>query len=226
MRFPANLTDGYIFFRQRIYRNISGFDYTFCIENLNGWKCQIKQLRMTIAKVQTYVSFSWYRKTGTREAVLLLIRKCWRPSRSLHPHSANFATIYAKNWCGNGGVAQEASVTSRRSQWTIHCTFFFRFFLRQGVFCDLTIFPNLREIVLAHGPRPQCTLASQTTIPPLPPAKSFVSKLLVGVLQSKSFFSVLLLPLLGLFSINQSLPLSMENISATRPFVLHCNSLL
>ena len=62
--------------------------------------------------------FSWCRRTGARKAVLLFTRRCWQPLRNLFPHTLHYGTMFATNWSSNGGLAAEASVTCRRSQWS------------------------------------------------------------------------------------------------------------
>ena len=51
--------------------------------------------------------FSWCRRTGAREAVLLFTRRCWQPLRNLFPHSLHYGTMFATNWSSNGGLAAE-----------------------------------------------------------------------------------------------------------------------
>ena len=80
--------------------------------------------------------FSWCRRTGAREAVLLFTRKCWQPLR-------NYGTMFASNWSSNGGLAAEASVTCRRSQWSNSSHFFFALFSAYAFFCDMTSTPKL-----------------------------------------------------------------------------------
>ena len=87
--------------------------------------------------------FSWCRRTGAREAVLLFTRRCCQPLRNLFPHSLHYGTMFATNWSSNGGLAAEASVTCWRSQWSNSSHFSLLFSPPQRFFCDMTTTPKL-----------------------------------------------------------------------------------
>ena len=87
--------------------------------------------------------FSWCRRTGAREAVLLFTRRCWQPLRNLFPHSLHYGTMFLTNWSSNGGLAAEASVTCRRSQWSNSSHFSLLFSPPKRFFCDMTTTPKL-----------------------------------------------------------------------------------
>ena len=95
----------------------NGVSTRFLIHPQRQMNCLIRRTLST--NKQTNKSrFSWCRRTGAREAVLLPTRRCWQPLRNLFPHSLHYGTMFATNWSSNGGLAAEASVTCRRSQWS------------------------------------------------------------------------------------------------------------
>ena len=114
---------------------VDGFD-----KNLHFWKkihdrSFLRFLREDLSNKQTNKSrFSWCRRTGAREAVLLFTRRCWQPLRNLFPHSLHYGTMFATNWSSNGELAAEASVTCRRSQWSNSSHFFFALFSTYAFF--------------------------------------------------------------------------------------------
>ena len=105
-------------------------------------RVDLKLLEILVFK-QNKSRFSWCRRTGAREAVLLFTRRCWQPLRNLFPHSLHYGTMFATNWSSNGGLAAEASVTCRRSQWSNSSHFFFALFSAYAFFCDMTTTPKL-----------------------------------------------------------------------------------
>ena len=54
----------------------------------------------------------------TNVCELIKITNNKQPSRNVFPHSLHYGTMFATNWSSNGGLAAEASVTCRRSQWS------------------------------------------------------------------------------------------------------------
>ena len=51
--------------------------------------------------------------------------------------------MFATNWSSSGGLAAEASVTCRRSQWSISSHFSLLFSPPKRFFCDMTTTPKL-----------------------------------------------------------------------------------